>query len=671
MSDESRKDDVLELTEGMTASSNGASPEEAGESAANVESAQTAAVTDSSDSSEDEEVLELGEHHIVEGDAHEEDPHVETVSSIPAPPASSSSEPPQRKSVDQIPMARISYYPPNAQQPSNPPKQAAQETGFAPGGRDEPFDLQEGHVVQEGNPIDNSGQEPVEHAFDFGTPAMVFDDAEPSNGTKPLVSPEEIAPRADNTEEQTVFNPVVPGTPSGGAGVEAQPEHAVPFNAPMGSEQSASSQEYVSFIDDVVPGSGAGSSDAPAVPKRPSTVDEVFGDAGSTSVIPKPPATESGAADDVPSAGSEAVEPQVNIVPEPQEEAPIASDPASAVPEWAAMATGSAMEGVGTSSVSSQEAADVELDIDITDEVEEVVEEHCESAKPPPPPGTGRPINSFFRNDKIDAANASLKLQAKTARRSRGKKREWWASIFDDEYLMLLPERTAYEQQKQIDFIQRYLGLPPGALLLDLACGNGRNSIGMAQRNYRIVGVDLSLSMLARAGDAAQDAGQKINFIHGDMRDLGFDKTFDGVFSLDTSFGYFDEPTNMKVLQGVYRALKPGGTFLLELANRDFVIKQQPNMVWFQMDNMVCMEETDFNYINNRLYISRQLIIGDNEKQSKHEFSLRLYSLHEIGQLLHQAGFAVVKVSGHRATPGAFFGPESAKLIIIAERRGE
>ena len=109
----------------------------------------------------------------------------------------------------------------------------------------------------------------------------------------------------------------------------------------------------------------------------------------------------------------------------------------------------------------------------------------------------------------------------------------------------------------------------------------------------------------------------------------------------------------------------------MELANRDFVIRQQPNMVWFQMDNMVCMEETDFNYINNRLYISRQLIIGDNERQTKHEFSLRLYSLNEIGQLLHHAGFAVTKVSGHRATPGAFFGPESAKLIIVAKRRGE
>ncbi|MCK9521567.1 MAG: methyltransferase domain-containing protein [Proteobacteria bacterium] len=307
-----------------------------------------------------------------------------------------------------------------------------------------------------------------------------------------------------------------------------------------------------------------------------------------------------------------------------------------------------------------------EVELDIGD-----AEMLATPAVPPVGPKGARPFDSFFKND-ISAAEQAASgafTSGGAARRRRGAPQDWWASIFDDEYLMLLPPQSAYEQQKQMDFIQSSLGLPPGTLLLDMACGNGSNAIGMAKRNYRMVGVDLSLSMLARAGEAAQEAGQKINFIHGDMRDLGFDKTFDGIICMDTSFGFFDEATNVKVLTSVYKALKPGGVFLLEVANRDFVVKQQPNLLWFQMDNMVCMEETDFNYINSRLYITRQLIIGDNEKQSRHEFSLRLYSLHEIGQMMHATGFAVTKVSGHRATPGAFFGPESSKLIIVAERR--
>jgi hypothetical protein len=87
------------------------------------------------------------------------------------------------------------------------------------------------------------------------------------------------------------------------------------------------------------------------------------------------------------------------------------------------------------------------------------------------------------------------------------------------------------------------------------------------------------------------------------------------------------------------------------------------------MDGVVCMEETDFNYINSRLYVTRQLILNNGTRQKKHEYSVRLYSLHEVGQLLHNAGFAVTKVSGHHATPGSFFGTDSPSIFIVAERR--
>jgi hypothetical protein len=48
---------------------------------------------------------------------------------------------------------------------------------------------------------------------------------------------------------------------------------------------------------------------------------------------------------------------------------------------------------------------------------------------------------------------------------------------------------------------------------------------------------------------------------------------------------------------------------------------------------------------------------------------VRLYSLHEIGRVLHEAGFRVVEVSGHPATPGAFFDADSPRVITVAERK--
>ena len=50
------------------------------------------------------------------------------------------------------------------------------------------------------------------------------------------------------------------------------------------------------------------------------------------------------------------------------------------------------------------------------------------------------------------------------------------------------------------------------------------------------------------------------------------------------------------------------------------------------------------------------------------DYSIRLYALHELGKMLHECGFKVVEVTGHPAHPGVFFGSESPRLIILAER---
>jgi SAM-dependent methyltransferase len=269
----------------------------------------------------------------------------------------------------------------------------------------------------------------------------------------------------------------------------------------------------------------------------------------------------------------------------------------------------------------------------------------------------------LFNFEEGPAAFKSPKMRRRHKRPS-----EWWAEIFDDDYLSLLPTPTARDDRREVDFIEKSLSVKKGSLVLDLACGNGRHAVGMARRGYRIVGVDLSLPMLARAGELAQENDQKINFIHGDMRELGFDKTFDAIYCVGTSMGYFDDSTNIKVLEGIARALKPGSPFLLEVTNRDHIIEKQPNLIWFEGSGAVCMEETSFNYINSRLYVKRQLIFGDSGRQVNHELSVRLYSLHELGLILSRAGFVVRHVAGHPATPGAFFGVDSSKIIILAVR---
>jgi SAM-dependent methyltransferase len=148
---------------------------------------------------------------------------------------------------------------------------------------------------------------------------------------------------------------------------------------------------------------------------------------------------------------------------------------------------------------------------------------------------------------------------------------------------------------------------------------------------------------------------------------MNFEGAFDAVLSWGTTFGYFDDDVNKTVLDRMHRALKPGGLLLLDVVNRDYVIRGQPNNVWFEGDGCVVMEETQVNYISSRLHVKRTVMLDDG-RQRESAYSVRLYSLHELGQMLHKS-FRVVEVSGREATPGVFFGADSPRLLVVAERR--
>ena len=248
------------------------------------------------------------------------------------------------------------------------------------------------------------------------------------------------------------------------------------------------------------------------------------------------------------------------------------------------------------------------------------------------------------------------------------RRRAWFEDFFNDDYLRTVRSPTEGQVARQCDFIIEALGLAPGATILDVGCGLGLHAIELTGRGYLVVGLDLSLPMLSRASDEAQDRGLKINFLHGDMREMTFEGAFDAVLSWGTTFGYFDDDSNRRVASRMRRALKPGGKLLLDVTNRDHVLRTQPNLVWFEGDGCVVMEETSLNYFSSRLQVKRTVILDDG-RQRDARYSIRLYALHELGQLLHQEGFRVAQVSGLEATKGVFFGAASPRLIVLAERR--
>ncbi len=105
------------------------------------------------------------------------------------------------------------------------------------------------------------------------------------------------------------------------------------------------------------------------------------------------------------------------------------------------------------------------------------------------------------------------------------------------------------------------LGLPPGAAVLDAACGSGASALPAARAvgpGGSVVGADLSTGLLELARAKAARAGlTNAAFRIADMRQLGYpDETFDAVVSV---FGIFFVDDMTALARELWRMVRPGG----------------------------------------------------------------------------------------------------------------
>jgi SAM-dependent methyltransferase len=245
---------------------------------------------------------------------------------------------------------------------------------------------------------------------------------------------------------------------------------------------------------------------------------------------------------------------------------------------------------------------------------------------------------------------------------------EWPVAFFDDDYLRIYrPTFTAERTAAEVDFIEALLAVPAGAAVLDLACGYGRHAIAMAGRGYRVTGLDFNAGYLEIAAAGAKEAGASVTWCAGDMRALPFEREFDAVYSFFTSFGYFGDDENEQVLAGIARALKPGGRFLIDMMNRDWLLTHPQQRTWTQRDDgALFMEETSLELAASRVVARQMLIDPQGGPQVTKEYFLRAYTCAELTALLRRHGLAVKDAYG--GTDRRPYDTEARRLVLVAER---
>jgi SAM-dependent methyltransferase len=238
----------------------------------------------------------------------------------------------------------------------------------------------------------------------------------------------------------------------------------------------------------------------------------------------------------------------------------------------------------------------------------------------------------------------------------------WWQTGFGPGYLALYDAFLAERTPVEVDQIEALLQLHPPRRILDLPCGQGRHAIELARRGYEVTGVDLSPYMLGVARERGEASGVRVRWLAGDMRESLSGETFDLVLNLFTSFGYFDdEADDRRVVRAAASMLAPGGRFLLEVINGQWIIGNFQERQWFTVGQMAVMERRWLDVPTRRMVVERTVSSANGDDTSVH--AVRLYRGPDVEATLRAAGFSRVDLYGD--WDGARLSPESLRVLAV------
>ena len=236
--------------------------------------------------------------------------------------------------------------------------------------------------------------------------------------------------------------------------------------------------------------------------------------------------------------------------------------------------------------------------------------------------------------------------------------KQWYASWCDTPYYHILyKDRDYTEAQLFMDNLTNYLNIPEGGKIMDLACGKGRHSVYLNKIGYDVTGVDLSSQSIAYA---KQFENESLKF---DVHDMSkpYPDTFDAVFNLFTSFGYFDdENCNLKTIKSIKAELNEFGFGVIDFMNVNNIIE---NLI---SEDVKTVEGIDFHQ-NRSLqdgYIIKDIHFEIDGEEFKFQERVKAFTLEDFEALFAKAGVYLLDVFGDYKLR-KYHSKTSERLIMI------
>lgn len=238
----------------------------------------------------------------------------------------------------------------------------------------------------------------------------------------------------------------------------------------------------------------------------------------------------------------------------------------------------------------------------------------------------------------------------------------WFETWFDTPYYHLLYQnRDTKEAEFFLNNLFQEMHLPEESCVADIPCGKGRHALYLNKKGFDVTGLDLSPESIKQA---SAFTNKRLRFCEHDMRMPYSGKTFDAIFNLFTSFGYFENETdNLKVLKSFNKALKKSGILVIDFFNTTRVCNELKSTDEIKRGAIIFKIKKQIE--NNR--IIKYIDVYDNGEVHHFREMVQLISRKDFERLLSEAGFVILNLFGNYALD-SFDEQKSERLIIKAQK---
>jgi len=228
----------------------------------------------------------------------------------------------------------------------------------------------------------------------------------------------------------------------------------------------------------------------------------------------------------------------------------------------------------------------------------------------------------------------------------------FYGSLADD-YRLIFPdwEASVRRQAEVIDRLLRELGVSPGGSVLDCAAGIGTQSLGLAERGYRVTATDLTAALLEKLRQEASRRKLDIPARQADLRalDAAVRDRFDAVIAMDNVLPHLpgEEDLTRAAAQMLAR-LRPGGAFITSVRDYDQLKAQRPRFDRAMVapdGRRVAFQVWDWAEDGSR-YALKQFVLQERDGRWEthcHPGEYRAVGREELERSLRAAGLADVR----------------------------